>query len=77
MKFNDFNPIIKSYSMDTLWNNLEFLDICQEPVQIIKVCPNCGFNFNTFTETGFLGCSKCYDNFKKELEPYINEIGGE
>jgi protein arginine kinase activator len=41
---------------------------------ITKICPNCGYEFAEFLETGFLGCSKCYEAFGNELEPYIEEI---
>ncbi len=39
-----------------------------------KICGNCGYDFNEFIRTGFLGCSECYQYFKKELESYINEF---
>ena len=39
-----------------------------------KICGNCGYDYNDFVKTGVLGCSDCYLYFKKELEPYINEL---
>lgn len=39
-----------------------------------KICGNCGYDFNDFIKTGYLGCSDCYRYFKKELESYINEF---
>ncbi len=39
-----------------------------------KICGNCGYDFNDFIKTGYLGCSDCYQYFKKELESYINEF---
>ncbi len=40
------------------------------------VCSNCGFEFNNYYETGKLGCSKCYDVFKKEITPAVQKIHG-
>ena len=39
-----------------------------------KICGNCGYDFNEFIKTGYLGCPDCYYYFKKELETYINEF---
>jgi protein-arginine kinase activator protein McsA len=43
---------------------------------LVKQCPICGFKLENFRETGFVGCSKCYDYFREELAPYIKEIAG-
>src|SRR3990167_7340363 len=39
-------------------------------------CPNCGFTYQDFKKLGRLGCSECYDAFKKQLAPLIKRIHG-
>lgn len=39
-------------------------------------CDNCGMTYDKFKQTGRLGCSKCYDFFKDELNPLIRRIHG-
>lgn len=41
-----------------------------------KVCEVCGMTFEEYRRTGLLGCPSCYDVFKQELLPYIQEIHG-
>ncbi len=62
--------IRKSYSVSSLDNSSINARI---PSIRNKICPNCGYDFNTFIKTGLLGCSHCYEIFEKDLEGYINE----
>ena len=39
-------------------------------------CPSCGFTYNDFKKMGRLGCSECYEAFKKQLEPLLKRIHG-
>ncbi|HHV93948.1 MAG TPA: hypothetical protein GXX47_05350 [Firmicutes bacterium] len=39
-------------------------------------CPNCGLAYTEFKETGRLGCSECYDQFRGELLPLLRRIQG-
>jgi len=39
-------------------------------------CPNCGTSYSTFQEAGRLGCSQCYEHFKKQLIPLLRSIHG-
>lgn len=67
-----FEPIKKTYSTKSLPD--EVSDNFKMPHVQSRICGNCGYDFNDFLKTGNLGCSDCYQNFKKELEPYINEF---
>jgi len=39
-------------------------------------CPACGFTFGDFRKIGRLGCPKCYDTFKEQLNPLLKKIHG-
>jgi protein-arginine kinase activator protein McsA len=73
-----FEDIKHTYSTKSLFDDINpfgFLSAVKNiPELTNKICSNCGYNFNTFRETGFLGCSKCYQYFKNELSPYIEQI---
>ena len=40
------------------------------------VCPECGFKFSDFKNTGYLGCPSCYSHFKKLVLPAIKRVQG-
>lgn len=63
--------IKKSYSVQSL--NTIATELKTPSVQS-KICGNCGYDFNEFLQTGFLGCSECYQAFAQELERYLNEF---
>ena len=67
-----FEPIKKTYSTKSLPD--EVSDNFKVPHVQSRICGNCGYDFKKKKKTGNLGCSDCYQNFKKELEPYINEF---
>ena len=39
-------------------------------------CPGCGASFEDFKKVGRLGCSECYEAFKKYLGPLLKRIHG-
>ena len=39
-------------------------------------CPSCGTSFSEISESGRVGCAKCYDTFRKQLLPTIERIHG-
>jgi len=39
-------------------------------------CANCGLSYSDFKKIGRLGCSECYDAFKKYLGPLLKKIHG-
>lgn len=41
-----------------------------------KKCGNCGVSYSDFSQSGFLGCSECYQEFEKPLEPLLRKIQG-
>jgi len=47
----------------------------QEIGEKIK-CPSCGFTYQDFKKVGRLGCSECYEAFKKHLVPLLKRIHG-
>lgn len=40
------------------------------------VCKNCGLSYQEFTQKGFFGCAKCFDNFQDELDSLFKRIHG-
>lgn len=41
-----------------------------------KVCPLCGSTLSDIASSGKVGCAKCYETFRSELEPTIARIHG-
>ena len=39
-------------------------------------CPNCGFTYAEFKETGRLGCSVCYEQFRGQIHSLLRRIQG-
>lgn len=39
-------------------------------------CPQCGATFNDITETGLVGCAKCYEIFYDRLLPSLQRMHG-
>ena len=39
-------------------------------------CPRCGMTLSVFTRTGHLGCPKCYEAFREQLQPMLLQIHG-
>ena len=43
---------------------------------VVKKCEVCGYELASYNKSGLLGCDKCYDSFRKELEPAIRKMHG-
>ena len=41
-----------------------------------RICTGCGLSFQTFLDSGQLGCPKCYTAFREELKPLLRRIHG-
>jgi len=41
-----------------------------------KICTGCGLSFQSFLDSGRLGCPKCYESFRDELTPLLRRIHG-
>lgn len=39
-------------------------------------CENCGMKFSDFDHMGLVGCERCYESFKENLEPILERIHG-
>lgn len=39
-------------------------------------CDYCGLTYEEFRQTGRLGCSQCYENFRTRLEPLLRRVHG-
>ena len=40
------------------------------------ICPNCGMSYPDFLQTGKIGCSVCYETFRRQLDPLLRRIHG-
>lgn len=48
-----------------------------EGKEAVKIkCPNCGISYEDFRKIGRLGCSECYNSFRKYLVPLLKRIHG-
>lgn len=45
------------------------------PTQKVR-CSSCGLSFADFRRLGHLGCSHCYEQFERQLEPILRRIHG-
>jgi protein arginine kinase activator len=39
-------------------------------------CPHCGYQLSVFRQNGRLGCTHCYESFRRALEPVVSGIHG-
>lgn len=46
----------------------------EDPDAPALTCSNCGITFNEFREHGRLGCPCCYDDFRSDLMPLLENI---
>ena len=66
------------FPLHNLTNLLGFLTQsvdASKPISEDK-CPNCGTDYHKISETGDIGCSKCYDYFSLQLEQVLRKIHG-
>jgi len=62
---------------DLLAGLAEFEKPAAETKELVSVkCPNCGLTYKDFKKIGRLGCSECYEAFKKFLMPLLKRIHG-
>lgn len=66
----DFNSFFTEIT-----NHLFDLNSTAPQINIYK-CKSCGLPFDTFKETGKLGCSDCYSSFESQLEPILKRLHG-
>jgi protein arginine kinase activator len=65
------------FGLSELLAGLTDIGTTVEPEAAITTkCPNCGLGYQNFRKIGRLGCSVCYDAFKKELAPLLKRIHG-
>lgn len=65
------------FGLSELLAGLTDIGTTVEPeVAITTKCPNCGLTYQNFRKMGRLGCSECYEVFKKELGPLLKRIHG-
>ena len=51
-------------------------DIAPGSAEKEVTCPRCGMTLSEFTRTGHLGCPKCYEAFREQLQPMLLQIHG-
>ena len=65
------------FGLSELLAGLTDIGTTVEPETAITTkCPNCGLAYQNFRKIGRLGCSVCYEAFKKELAPLLKRIHG-
>jgi len=65
------------FGLSELLAGLTDMGTTMEPeVAITTKCQNCGLTYQNFRKIGRLGCSECYETFKKELAPLLKRIHG-
>lgn len=65
------------FGLSELLAGLTDIGTTVEPeIAITTKCPNCGLTYQNFRKMGRLGCSECYEVFKKELGPLLKRIHG-
>lgn len=48
----------------------------EKDIPEVAKCPNCNMTYAEFKKIGRLGCSECYNAFKKYLGPLLKKIHG-
>jgi protein arginine kinase activator len=62
---------------DLLGGLAEFEKPAKEKETTVTVkCANCGLTYADFKKIGRLGCSECYNTFKKYLGPLLKKVHG-
>ena len=65
------------FGLSELLAGLTDMGTVAEPETAVLIkCPNCGMMYQNFRKLGRLGCSECYEAFKKELSPLLKRIHG-
>lgn len=67
----------QQFGLSDLLAGLADLGKTLEEKEIARIeCDNCGFTYEDFRKIGRLGCSQCYNYFKKYLGPFLKRIHG-
>jgi len=61
---------------DLLAGMAEFTKPVQDKEMVSVKCKKCGLTFSDFKKIGRLGCSECYNAFRKYLAPLLKRIHG-
>ncbi len=61
---------------DLLAGLADFEKPSEDKEAVVLTCPNCGLSYKDFKKVGRLGCSECYQAFKKLLVPLLKRIHG-
>jgi len=69
---NDFKTDIFNMLNFNLNNNSPALPFVADK----NTCPMCGLSFSDIVKSGKVGCGKCYETFKNELESNVLRIHG-
>ena len=48
----------------------------QEPPREEVVCPRCRTTWSQFSKSGHLGCPGCYEAFREQLQPMLQQVHG-
>jgi len=51
-------------------------NVSQQKPETNYRCPICGLSFEDFKRSGKLGCSECYQTFRREMDPILKNIQG-
>ena len=51
-----------------------FSEFVDDSILSDRVCPACGTTLSQFNQTGYLGCEKCYEEFKPEIEVMLKRV---
>ena len=53
-----------------------FSDCLEETPAGVEHCPQCGATFDDIIRTGLVGCARCYETFREQLQPVLQHIYG-
>lgn len=66
-----------SFTDDNIFKMLSSMLYNDTASSVKKVsCDGCGVTLDEISRTGRVGCGKCYETFKKEIEPALIKIHG-
>ena len=73
-KFDMYSP----FTFENLLSGImEYISLPVEAGKTYELkCSNCGTTYSEFKKKGYLGCSECYTNLEKELNPVIKRVQG-
>ena len=65
------------FGLADLLSELADFSKTQEPEEVAtKACPTCGMTYEDFRKVGRLGCTQCYQTFKRSLGSLLKRIHG-